>query len=119
MRESLTHFPVTAAFDRGPAKYFHGRKQILRAVQGKSGTTFLIQGAPGTGKTALLHKCEELAQDREWETAKIYSSALWDPNELQQSIDLRRTLEAQSGSASINLFGIGGRKLMRKDLPGP
>lgn len=46
---------MTAAFDRGPAKYFHGRKQILHdfnelvelATQADSGTTFLIQGAPG------------------------------------------------------------------------
>ena len=60
------HPPVTAAFDRGPAKYFHGRKQILndfneliaRANLTDSGTTFLIQGAPGAGKTALLAECE-------------------------------------------------------------
>ena len=125
MRESLTHSPITAAFDRGPAKYFHGRRQILRdfsklalrAVQGKSGTTFLIQGAPGAGKTALLYKCEELARDREWATVEIPSSALWDPNELQQSIDLKRTLEAQSGSASINLFGIGGAEVNAERSP--
>ena len=126
MRESMPPpITVTAAFDRGPAKYFHGRKQILRdfnklalrAVQGKSGTTFLIQGAPGAGKTALLYKCEELARDRGWVTAEIPSSALWDPNELQQSIDLKRTLEAQSGSASINLFGIGGAEVNAERSP--
>ena len=125
MRESLTHSPSAEAFDRGPAKYFHGREEILakfgdtlwRSEQKKSGTTFLIQGAPGAGKTALLHKCEEVARDREWEIAEIPSSALWDPSELQQSIDLRRTLEAQSGSASINLFGIGGAEVNAKRSP--
>ena len=67
MRKSQRTGPVTAAFDRGPAKYFHGRKQILhdfnelveRATQADSGTTFLIQGAPGAGKTALLYECGE------------------------------------------------------------
>jgi len=46
--------------DRGPAKYFHGRKQIIHTFNGalrfyranKRGTTFLIQGAQGAGKTA-------------------------------------------------------------------
>ncbi len=62
--------PLTAASDRGPAKYFHGRKQVLsdfnelmeRAVQAKSGTTFLIQGAPGAGKSALLEECKNRAR---------------------------------------------------------
>jgi len=48
--------------DRGPAKYFHGRHRILgnflkllkKSVNEKGGSTFLIQGAPGAGKTALL-----------------------------------------------------------------
>ena len=81
----------------------------------KANTTFLIQGAPDAGKTALLYKCKEVARDRERETAKIYSSALcWDPNELQQSVDLRRTLEAQSGSASIKFFGIGEAEVNAK-----
>ncbi len=71
--------PLTAASDRGPAKYFHGRKQVLsdfnkiieRAVQAKSGTTFLIQGAPGAGKSALLEECGKRARERGWKTAEI------------------------------------------------
>ena len=54
--------PTTGFSDRGPAKYFHGRREILssfhelllHANQNRGGTTFLIQGAPGAGKTALL-----------------------------------------------------------------
>ena len=65
MRNQRSTPPLTAAFDRGASKYFHGRRQILRdfrklaerAIQAKSGTTFLIQGAPGAGKTALLAEC--------------------------------------------------------------
>ncbi len=78
-----------AKWDRGPAKYFHGRKEILRdfrellecSVQEKSGTIFLIQGAPGAGKSALLHECGELARGTGWEVAKLrYSaSSFWDP----------------------------------------
>ena len=82
MRTSRRPGPLTAAFDRSPARYFHGRKQILHdfkellvhAAQAKSGTTFLIQGAPGAGKTALLHECEKLALTAKWKTANI------DPN---------------------------------------
>ena len=90
--------PLTAAFDRGPAKYFHGRKEILsnfnelteRAVQAKSGTTFLIQGAPGAGKTALLEECETMAKDQGWKTAKIDPPALWDPEALRDFLGLRK-----------------------------
>ncbi len=90
--------PLTAAFDRGPAKYFHGRKEILsnfnelteRAVQAKSGTTFLIQGAPGAGKTALLEECEKMAKDQGWKTAKIDPPALWDPEALRDFLGLRK-----------------------------
>jgi len=60
-------------YDRGYARYFHGRKRILasfslvlhRAIDENlegNGTIFLIQGAPGAGKTALLYKCRELAE---------------------------------------------------------
>ncbi len=100
MRKSR-HFaspPLTAAFDRGPAKYFHGRKEILRnfnelienAVQAKSGTSFLIQGAPGAGKSALLAECEKLAGDQGWKTAEIDPPALWDPEALRDFLGLRK-----------------------------
>jgi len=60
-------------YDRGRARHFHGRKSILsnfsRVLQyavsknlESNGTIFLIQGAPGAGKTALLYKCRELAK---------------------------------------------------------
>ncbi|MCY3628740.1 MAG: ATP-binding protein [Bacteroidota bacterium] len=87
--------PLTVTFERGPAPYFHGRKQILgnfkrymdRAEQIKSGgTIFLIQGAPGAGKTALLYECEKHARARRWEVASIHPDALWDTAGLMHSL---------------------------------
>ena len=125
MRTFQRHPPVTAAFDRGPAKYFHGRKRILsdfneliaRANLTDSGTTFLIQGAPGAGKTALLAESERLAQTSEWETTEISSAALWDPNELQQSLKLRRTWKVGGGSARVGISGIGEAEINAERSP--
>ncbi len=84
--------------DRGPAKYFHGRKKILRdfhelvedAEKNKSGTTFVIQGAPGAGKSALLGECEKLAKGQGWKTVEIKPPAFWDPSALRDFIGLRK-----------------------------
>ena len=65
--------------DRGAAKYFHGRETILSEFQklladsrkSKGGTTFLIQGPPGVGKTALLAKCWDLAEELKWEVRNL------------------------------------------------
>ena len=82
--------------DRGEAKYFHGRTGILDSFQRrlkwaeqdpKEGTTFLIQAAPGAGKSALLYKCAELAEGQGWETLKINTKALWDTDALCQILD--------------------------------
>ena len=114
MRISRKPGPLPAAFDRGPAKYFHGRKQILRdfkellirATQTKSGTTFLIQGAPGAGKTALLHECEKLACSAKWKIADIDPPALWNPDELFHSLGLKR-IRVEHGSIHVGVPGVG------------
>ncbi|MCY4159586.1 MAG: ATP-binding protein [Bacteroidetes bacterium] len=80
--------------DRGPARYFHGRKKILRnfkellryASQNTWGTTFLIQGAPGVGKTALL---EEMASDdleSQWDVIDLRLADLYNPVHMAQTI---------------------------------
>jgi len=82
--------------DRGPAKYFHGRKTILDGFDGLLqyasqktwGTIFLIQGAPGAGKSALLYECEKRARVRNWEVADIGVGSLWDPYKLLGSLGL-------------------------------
>ena len=80
--------------DRGPARYFHGRKRALsrfngllkRAIQESGGTTYLIQGAPGAGKSALLIECEKYAAAGGWKVAMIHPSALWDTSALMHSL---------------------------------
>ena len=76
---------MTATFDRGPAKYFHGRKQILedfselvaRADQTKPCITFLIQELPEVGKSGFLHECAKQAKSAKWKIVNIDPPALW------------------------------------------
>ena len=122
MRTSSS-FPSSFAPDRGPAKYFHGRRQILSdfgeilrySKQNKWGTTFLIQGAPGAGKTALLAKCGELARDRGWKISDIDPPALWNPSELRQSLGLK--IKIEGGSAHVGIPGIGEAEVSAGRFP--
>ena len=117
MRESRhpASQPSSFAPDRGPAKYFHGREQILRdfgkilrySKQNKWGTTFLIQGAPGAGKTALLYKCEQLAEKRKWEVAQISSLAFWNHTELRSCLGSKGLWMLTGGSLQIGAGGFG------------
>ncbi len=85
--------PLTAASDRGPSPYFHGRESIQRdfkkllerAHASKTGTTFLIQGAPGAGKTALLFELEKIALRSQWEVVYINVQDLHNPAHLAQT----------------------------------
>ncbi len=81
--------------DRGEAKYFHGRKGILADFKErlefaeqdtKEGTTFLIQAAPGAGKSALLHECTKLAENTGWEAVRVNTRALWDTDTMCQKL---------------------------------
>ena len=91
-QKSPTVKPATR--ERGEARYFHGRVKILdnfkellgRAKAGNSGTSILIQAAPGAGKTALLHECARLARAQRWQTAEIHPDELFDPAELNKSL---------------------------------
>ena len=84
--------------DRGRAKYFRGRTReieafrdlCLKSRKNRDGSIFLIQGAPGAGKTALLHRCADLmgnGKDR-WRTAFIAWSALHNPRTLARDLDI-------------------------------
>jgi len=89
--------------DRGPAKYFHGRKQIIHIFNGalkfycanKRGTTFLIQGAPGAGKTALLDMLSHLAKPKGWEVADISVEDLYTPASMAQSLGESYTIDSE------------------------
>lgn len=106
--------PLTAARDRGPSQYFHGRKRILRnfgellksATQAGNGTTFLIQGAPGVGKTALIYECEKRALESGWGVASIPPHALWDPGALLHGLGGGRRLRIAGGSGKLGFDAV-------------
>ncbi len=117
-----------AAFDRGATPYFHGRNDILdnfenildRANRSKTGTTFLIQGAPGIGKTALLHECEKLAVDSDWVAATVKAGALWNSDQLTLSLGKKRKPKVAKISADAgvdNLIKIQGGIEIEFDHP--
>jgi len=86
--------------DRGHARYFHGRKEILTSFSGElysaiakdsreNGTIFLIQGSPGAGKTALLNQFSDMAKaggeaagGKKWRVLEIGKTALYTPASL-------------------------------------
>ncbi len=102
--------------DRGPTPYFHGRAQILydfkdlvrRAkdtVEGR--TTFLIQGAPGAGKTALLDVLSADARAQSWNVASIKIKDLYDPISMAQSLGESYVTDKQY-AANVGIHGLGG-----------
>ena len=107
--------------DRGEAKYFHGRTGILDSFQRrlkwaeqdpKEGTTFLIQAAPGAGKSALLHECARLAAIKGFAVAEVDPHKFLDTEVLHESIDTswmrwRRWLTQGSASIDVGVFKAG------------
>ena len=104
--------PVPASEQVSPmvnpvAKYFHGRADHLktfrkwmdRAEKQERGTSFLVQGPPGVGKTALLYECRKRAHEEGWITALISTNALWDPD------ILRHDLGKSTGAELTEIFG--------------
>ena len=82
--------------DRGATPYFRGRKPILKSFKDllakseetSGGSTFLIQGPPGIGKTALLAECWEKAAEAGWYVAEIDPKDLWNANGLRKKLAL-------------------------------
>ncbi|MDE2731218.1 MAG: ATP-binding protein [Bacteroidota bacterium] len=83
--------------DRGKARYFHGRQTVIEsfdrlrrsASERGNGTIFVVQGAPGAGKTALLHVLKARARKDRWRVGTINPSALGDPVEMADSLGVR------------------------------
>ncbi|MCY4001373.1 MAG: ATP-binding protein [Bacteroidetes bacterium] len=100
------------AFDRGPTPHFHGRVHILdefsilleRAMRTHMGTTFIIQGAPGAGKTALLHKMGGDAP-KPWQVVRIDPDALWDTNWLMHALDRGGEFNISEVTGGVSLAG--------------
>jgi len=84
---------------------------LRRAINkdlGANGTLFLIQGAPGAGKTALLYKCSELAQagskevgGQKWNVIRIKDDALYNPvslmDQAEAAYEIGKTTESSFG----------------------
>ena len=102
--------------DRGPAEYFHGRTEIIntfnsalkRYREKKRGSTFLIQGAPGAGKTALLDVLSTQAKSADWKVADITIKNLHSPVSLAQSLGKSYTIDKEYAlQAGIKFIGGG------------
>ena len=123
--------PTPAVIDRGEAKHFHGRKKILGDFDcllehygnNASGGTFLIQGPPGVGKTALLSECVRYAQESGWRIAGIDGMfPLWRPGALRSSqyggkslVDGGLVIDQSAGSVLDMLRGGVGPLLLKLD----
>ena len=114
--------------DRGPAKYFHGRAEALQkfsdqmelAEKTDGGTIFLIQAAPGAGKTALLAECRRFAEAEKWKTAEINPDDLWHTNTLLRSLGQDKETKQMEGSWSKGLnasAGMVGSGTVQSDRP--
>ena len=103
--------PTKSTHDRGPTPYFHGRRRILQnfikqlenSAQQKDGTIFLIQGAPGVGKTALLYECGKLARERKWQVADIHPDALWNTAALMRSLGRGDEFETSERTGAVDI----------------
>ncbi len=117
--------------ERGPARYFHGREpelaafteELVAATENRGGTTFLVQGPPGVGKTALLAKCTEQARNQGWHAVDIGEAALYDPGAFMDAIDQRYKMETMTevggnvkivcGTVQTHIAGAKLGRLMR------
>ncbi len=103
----------SGAIDRGATPYFHGRldiltdfRKILSYVQAsRKGTIYLIYGAPGSGKSALLDECKKIAINEDWVSVYIGVGALWDPEKMLNSLGHDHKY---SGSESVHQVGLKG-----------
>ncbi len=100
--------------DRGPAKYFHGREQILgnfdklvkNSIETQGGSTMLIQGAPGAGKTALLEEMALDALEHRWNVVEINLDDLYNPVHMAQTLGKPYVSRKQTAvKADIKLLG--------------
>ena len=98
--------------NRGATKYFHGREDVQDLVANwravarahRGGTTILIQGAPGAGKSALLHQCAGKATRDGWQVVTIQDRALYDPATMSDSMGkpYRATEPGVNGRLVVN-----------------
>ncbi len=104
----MTHTQVD---DRGPSKYFHGRCEIrnlfsdrldhYKSVNG--GTTFLIKGPPGAGKSALLDVIAQDAVHKGWNVRmKVTPEDFHNPARMAQTLSVQHS-PTESTKTTVNL----------------
>ncbi len=112
--------------DRGKAEYFHGRKGILvdfkerlQFAEGDTGkgTTFLVQAAPGAGKTALLAECARRGKARGWQVAEIDPGGLLDPVELSRALRHPAPDKRRETSAAVDIKIFSGKSTSEYHMP--
>ncbi|MCY3630475.1 MAG: ATP-binding protein [Bacteroidetes bacterium] len=92
--------------DRGPTRFFHGRKRVLgnfgklvkESMEAQGGSTFLIQGAPGAGKTALLEEMALDALKNQWDVVDINLDDLYNPVHMAQTLGKSYVTRKQTGT---------------------
>ncbi|MDE2956207.1 MAG: ATP-binding protein [Bacteroidota bacterium] len=110
--------PLRPAFnDRGPARHFHGRdgdrRSFARVLAGidadpQNSTTFLVQGPPGVGKTALLHKLAEESTQGGWRVVHIDPEVLESPAAMAQTLE-KRIVQSMDRELNADLKLTGGK----------
>ncbi len=66
----------------------------------------MVQGPLGVGKTALLAKCCDIAEEQDWEVAEIDPRDLWDPDRLRKTLEIGPEIRVTGGEdeAGITKF---------------
>ena len=103
--------PPARPRDRGRSPFFHGRKEIIDTFNSvledskalNDGTTFMIQGAPGVGKTALIHVLAREASDQGWKTAHIGTNSLWKPDDLLHRLGKKSNTRIKGASVEAGV----------------
>ncbi|MCY4232738.1 MAG: ATP-binding protein [Bacteroidetes bacterium] len=97
--------------DRGPSPFFHGREEIIdnfnivlddyKAL--KDGTTFMIQGSPGVGKTALIDVLAREASNQGWKSVHIGTNTLWKPDDLLHRLGKKTNMRITGASVEASI----------------
>ncbi|MCY4216761.1 MAG: ATP-binding protein [Flavobacteriaceae bacterium] len=97
--------------DRGKARYFHGRRKEIdkfkslmwETKKNQSGTSFLVQGSPGVGKTALLEELKTVVDKKKWRVCHIPMRALWDVDELYRWVSNKSSYRSTDSFARFDV----------------
>ncbi len=126
MKQDVACDPRTGSHDRGPTPYFHGRSDILDGFartlsdvrETGGGMVRLIYGAPGSGKTALLHECKNMADNKGFDSFYITVPSLWEADNLREMMGHDGKYSSSESTHQVGLKGIyiWARKRVRSKI---